>query len=132
MLLRIGVDFDFTLFVGDWPEVGPLVPGARKYMRLLDEAGHYLIIWSSRASTLTDNDPVQRAYALQRMQDALVRNEIPFDSIDWGQHGKIPADLYLDDRGLGVPLRDFRGSRVVDWPKVYNLVRLEVISRRLR
>jgi hypothetical protein len=68
---------------------------------------------------------------MQAMREALLRNGVPFHKIDFGEHGKIPADVYIDDHGLGVPLIEFDGVRVVDWPSAVNLVRLVEISRRL-
>ena len=129
--MRVAVDFDNTLFVGAYPDVGPIVPGARRYVRQLVRDGHKITIWSSRASTLTPDNPIEHAKSLQKMYDALVREGIPFHEIDYGQHGKIPADVYIDDHGLGAPLRNFYGFKVVDWPSAYNLVRLVEISRRL-
>lgn len=131
MKLKLALDFDNCMFVCWWPEVGPMVPDALEYIQRLKDDGHHLVVWSSRASTHGDA-PGEREQGLQAMKDALDTTGIPYDEIDYGDRGKISADLYVDDHGLGVPLREWHGQMVLDWPRAYQMIRLLVVSRRLR
>lgn len=128
--MRLAIDFDHTCFINDWPNIGDMVPGAQEYLQKLKQDGHWLIIWSGRANT-KKNDPVGRAKGLQVMRDALVRFGIPFDEIDYGDQGKVLADLYCDDKAVGAPLIMFQGEPAIDWPRVYDLIRLHAMAKRL-
>lgn len=128
--MRLAVDFDDSLYLCAWPGVGPMVPDAREYLLRLKQDGHQLVIWSSRASRGEDR-PGEREQGLQAMKGALDQDGLPYDEIDYGDRGKIRADLYVDDHGLGVPLREWRGRLVLDWPRAYQMIRLVAVSRRL-
>lgn len=129
--MRLCIDFDETLFLNEWPGVGPVVPGAAEHVQRLKADGHTIIIWSARASHEFPDQPADRARGLQQMKDALDNHGIPYDAIDYGDQGKLRADLYIDDHGLGVPLVPFAGVQVLDWPKAYQMIRLVLVARRL-
>ena len=44
----IAVDFDKTLHLGEWPNIGIPAPYAVEVMQKLKADGHYLIIWTCR------------------------------------------------------------------------------------
>lgn len=130
MGLRIAVDFDNTLFVNEYPEVGLLVPGASKFMKKLKDAGHLLLIWTCRTNTgLHDKENVTKD--LEMIAAKLTEHDIPFDEIVSGEPGKLMADFYIDDRAVGCPLRFWKGKPVVDWQQTYNLIRLAWIAERM-
>lgn len=127
--MRVALDFDKTLAVGTWPHVDYVVPGAAAAMRYLHRNGHHITVWSCRNNQ--NFGATDRATQLQRMKDFLDRNQLPYDAIDYGDQGKLLADLYVDDKALGVPLRAFRGEMVVDWPNALQMVRLLAVGSRL-
>ncbi len=44
----ICVDFDNTICLDEWPEVGPVIPGAIEVLKALQKAGHKLILFTQR------------------------------------------------------------------------------------
>ena len=136
----IVIDFDGTVveYDSDPPTLAPFV---REALAALKLAGHTLILQSSRACLASRLNPFlhplaraegadeidvewwdahERPEAERRYQDMLdfVARELPgaFDAIDDGVCGKIPADLYLDDRGVRI---GHRGQLyALDWRAV--------------
>jgi hypothetical protein len=56
---------------------------------------------------------------------------MPLDEIFDGKNGKVEADAYLDNNGVGAPTRMFKGHRIVDWPAAFLLVRLMEMGKRM-
>lgn len=130
MGFRIAVDFDNTLFTNKFPEVGDPVPGAAKYMKKLKDAGHVLMIWTCRMNAgFHSDDSIQKD--LEQIVSKMTEHGIPYDEIVHGEPGKLMADIYVDDRALGCPLRVWKGHPVVDWQQAYNLIRLAWVAERL-
>ena len=121
----IAVDFDGTVVRQDnrdYKDVETpleLVEYAEYGLKALKRAGHTLVLWSARASPALVNDwrfhPVWVRYekeppwwaASREVNQArynqmveFVRERLPgiFDAIDAGTAGKMPADLYIDDK----------------------------------
>lgn len=96
----IAVDFDGTLHQGQWPEIGTIMPDARKMMQKLKAEGHYIIIWTCREHTRQTE-----------MVNWLIENDIPFDRVNdhkantWQDYGyearKVYAHVYVDDKQVG-------------------------------
>ena len=96
----IAVDFDGTLHLGQYPQIGQAAPDAERVMRQLKEDGHYVIINTARSG--------------ERLLEAinwLLYKGIPFDRVNdnepvnvayYGNNSrKIYAHLYVDDRQVG-------------------------------
>lgn len=95
------IDFDGTIVMHRFPEIGPEVPGAGRAIRGLHAAGHNIIIWTCR--TLARPQP-----GIEEMIVWLKRNDVPYDAINCNMFGatfysmpKIYADVYIDDRNFG-------------------------------
>lgn len=96
----IAVDFDGTLHLGKFPNIGVPSPDAIKIMKQLKADGHYLIINTARSG-----DDLINAV------NWLLEKDIPFDRINdnhpenvekYGSNSrKIYAHLYIDDRQVG-------------------------------
>lgn len=96
----IAVDFDGTLHIGKFPDIGMPTPGAKRIMNKLKTDGHYLIINTSRSG-----DDLLNAI------NWLLENGIQFDRVNdncpanvkkYGSNSrKIYAHLYVDDRQVG-------------------------------
>lgn len=127
--MRIALDFDKTIAAGPTLDPEWLVPGVEQSMQHLHRAGHHLTVWSCRNGRVWGD--LNRAESLQKMKAFLDAHNLPYDAIDYGDQGKLLADLYVDDKALGVPLRTFRGNRVVDWPIALKMIRLLVVGSRL-
>lgn len=91
------VDFDGTLSLGEWPEVGP--PNTELISYLLERRmqGDKLILWTCRAGN-----------ALQAAVDFCLQHGLAFDAVNdnlpdtveqYGSNSrKITCDYYIDDR----------------------------------
>jgi hypothetical protein len=115
----IAVDFDGTCVKHACPYIGEDI-GAAPVLRELVGAGALLILWTVRSGdTLED--------ALQWFK----RNEIPLYGVnanpeqgEWSDSPKALADLYIDDRALGVPLlRPPLEPPFVDWARVREMLK---------
>lgn len=125
----IAVDCDNTIFVDvGHPTIGPPVPFAIEYLQELRKEGAKLILWTLRsgAALLSAVDSLQE-FGVEFWD----YNENP-EQRGWNQSKKVYAHLYIDDKGLGIPLMPFNGEQVVDWSKagpmamkklrIYNMV----------
>lgn len=95
----IYVDFDGTLCRFAYPQLGPPLPGARRFMRELVKRGYRPIILTSRCSPEIYT-PEERAESVAVIARWLNRHDIPYDSIDSGDNGKPVGLAYVDDRGV--------------------------------
>ncbi len=121
----IAVDFDGTLHLGDYPEIGVIAPDARKYMQQLAADGHYIII-----NTCRSGDRLVEAI------NWLLANDIPFSRVNDNEPGnsafygsnsrKVHAHVYVDDRQVGgLPM----------WRDIYDFIREkeeEYLRRNIR
>lgn len=93
----VAIDFDGTIVKHEYPEVGPLLPGAAETIRWLHTWAD-IIIWTCRY--LPDD--------IKQARDFLDANDIPFDFVNDNKPGigfsptpKIYFDIGIDDRNLG-------------------------------
>ena len=113
--LDIAIDFDGTCVTHEYPYMGRDI-GAAPVLRELAERGHNLILFTMRSGNL-EKDAVQW----------FKENGIPLYAVNsnptqkkWTKSPKVHADLYIDDRTLGVPLiySETASHPYVDWVKV--------------
>jgi uncharacterized HAD superfamily protein len=115
--LTIAIDFDGTIAESHWPNVGNEIPGAIQTIKRLHKRGHKVIIWTCRTG-----EPLQHAIQW------LIQHNVPYDAINQnlpehikrykGDTRKVHADLYVDDKGLGM--------RKVKSSELWDMVRKEV------
>lgn len=116
----IGIDFDGTLVLHDYPRIGMPIPGAIKALEELQSRGHKLILYTMRSGE-----------SLQEAVDYLADNGITMYAVNenptqasWTSSPKVYCSLYIDDAALGVPLVKIPGERpAVDWVQVMGLLR---------
>jgi hypothetical protein len=94
------IDFDGTIVVDKYPEIGEPITEAIITIREIKKLGHKIIIWSCRVEP-----------QLSEMRDFLILNNIPFDFINENcpikiahyknDTRKIGADYYIDDKIIG-------------------------------
>ncbi len=111
----VALDFDGTVVTHAYPNIGNDI-GAVPVLRELLDNGCRLILYTMRSGKLLD--------------DALAwfkRNDIPLYAVnenptqkEWTSSPKVHADLYIDDSGLGCPLKFADGVKrpFVNWVKV--------------
>jgi len=108
----IAIDFDGTIVDHQFPEIGEPRPFALQTLKKWKKDGHSLILWTCR----NDVDPALNGRKiLTEAVDFLHSHQVFFDAINKNVQGlgfdpvpKVYADLYIDDRMLGI----------IDWPQL--------------
>lgn len=111
--LVIAIDFDGTIVKEDYPRLGKLRKGAKKYINKLYQDGHIIIINTCRSGVYQE-----AAFKL------LVGLDIEFDYMNENHpkvieqykndSRKISADLYIDDKNL---------VKLPSWKQKYKLIK---------
>ena len=117
----IAIDFDGTIADHRYPDLGSPVPGAIDWMQRWVNAGAKIILWTMRSD---GNDGPTLTGAVEYLHRQGVElwsiNDNP-DQHTWTDSPKALANLYIDDRAFGCPLREnprAGGAPIVDWAKV--------------
>ena len=95
----LAVDFDGTLSLGTWPDVGPANEKLFRLLKKRKDEGDKLILWSCRVGK-----PLEEAVAWCR------ENDLEFDAVNdnlpevieiYGTNSrKVSCDYYIDDKAL--------------------------------
>ena len=97
--MRLAIDFDGTIVEADYPEIGELRVDAKKYINMLHEDGHMIIINTCRA--LEYELKAVNFLAENGIWFDLVNNNDPDMIREFGMDcRKISADIYIDDKNL--------------------------------
>lgn len=93
------VDFDGTLSLGQWPEVGPANVGLIDFLNYRRSQGDKLILWTCRS-----DEALSRAVSWcteQGIYFDAVNDNLPEIIEQYGNNSrKISCDYYIDDRAL--------------------------------
>lgn len=107
----IAVDFDGTIVQHKYPSIGKEIPFAIKTLKLFQQKGHQLILWTYRSGKELD-DAVQFCKK-KGLTFHAINNNFEDEEFDNTYSRKIYADIYIDDRNLlGIP----------EWEKIYELI----------
>lgn len=104
----IAVDFDGTIVEHKYPNIGAEIPFAFETLKMLQEKGHQLILWTYRCGTELDE-----AVAYCKKNDLefyAINKNYPEEIFDDTISRKIIADIYIDDRNIG---------GLPDWGEIY-------------
>jgi hypothetical protein len=137
---HIAVDFDGTIVMNKFPRIGEPIPGAIETIKTIRQNGHKVFLWSSRYG--------------RKLAEAIEFCESYWLDFDGANHTtsdlhtaspKQYADIYIDDRALGVPKTFYStitGEQVtmLDWdqiafelvPEIITKEQYENISRRIK
>ena len=103
------VDFDGTLSMGEWPEVGPANTNLFDFLIRKQMQGDKMILWTCRAGK-----PLQEAVDFCRDNGLVfdaVNDNLPETIEKYGSNSrKITCDVYLDDRACQVDDYVFSGE----------------------
>jgi len=107
----IAVDFDGTIVKHKYPAIGKEIPYAIETLKLLQEKGHKLILWTYRYGK-----ELEKAVNFCKKRGLIfhaINNNFEEEEFDNTYSRKIYADIYIDDRNLmGIP----------EWKTIYNLL----------
>jgi hydroxymethylpyrimidine pyrophosphatase-like HAD family hydrolase len=108
----IAVDFDGTIVKHKYPSIGKEIPFAIKTLKLLQEKGHQIILWTYRSGKELD-DAIQFCKK-KGLTFHAVNSNFDDEAYDNSYSRKIYADVYIDDRNLlGIP----------EWGKIYEIIK---------
>ena len=97
--MKIAVDFDGTIVEHRYPEIGKIRPFAFETLKMLQNKGHELILWTYRAGIYLD-DAVE--FCRQNGIEFYATNaNYPEEIFDDTKSRKINCDYYIDDRNIG-------------------------------
>lgn len=107
----IAVDFDGTIVKHKYPEIGKELPYAIETLKLFQEKGHKLILWTYRSGK--ELEKAIEFCEKRGLKFHAVNNNFEGEEFDNTYSRKILADIYIDDRNiLGIP----------EWEKIYNII----------
>ena len=95
------IDFDGTLCVNAWPDIGAPRTEIIEKVKKLRQDGNKLILWTCRDGTDLEKAVSwceERGIAFDAVNDNLEEIKMAFG----GNSRKIVADVYMDDRALQV------------------------------
>lgn len=96
----IAIDFDGTIAIDRYPEIGLPLPYAKDVINELHDKGHFIIIWTSRSGAhLIDavNWLMSRGIQFDRINESDPVNKSRYG----GNNRKVYADVYIDDHNIG-------------------------------
>lgn len=119
--MNIAVDFDGTIVSHRYPAIGTERPFAVDTLKMLQQEGHKLILWSVREGQLLD-DAVE--WCRQRgLEFFAVNRDYPEErTSDHGYSRKLKVDLFIDDRNLG---------GLPDWGDIYRIIHEKISYEEL-
>lgn len=139
--MKIGIDFDNTIVINEWPEIGQALPGAIETLKELQEKGHELILYTQRTDQYSIYGKELEDYSkkhggflgtvnlLSPAVSFLEDNGIILSSInsnpEWelemnDRGRKVFFDLLIDDHCAGIKYKIMRNStnklcKTIDW-----------------
>ena len=109
--MTIAVDFDGTIVTHEYPQIGKEIPFAIQTLKMLQQDGHKLILWSVRKDELLED--AVRWCRERGLEFYAVNSNFPEENADIIRARKLEAELFIDDRNLG---------GIPDWGVIYQLV----------
>jgi len=107
----IAVDFDGTIVKHKYPSIGKEIPYAIETLKLFQQRGHKLILWTFRSGK-----ELEKAIEFCRKRGLIfhaVNNNFEGEEFDNTYSRKIYADIFIDDKNiLGIP----------EWKKIYQIL----------
>lgn len=112
--MTIAIDFDGTIVKHRYPAIGDEIPFAIETLKMLQNDGHQLILWSVRRGKLLD-EAVE--WCRERgLEFYAVNKDFPEenDELNVDYSRKIRVEMFIDDRNLG---------GLPDWGTIYQMIK---------
>ena len=97
--MKIAIDFDGTIVEHEYPKIGKVKLFAFETLKLLQEEGHLLILWTFR-----HGKELEEAVEFCRkngIEFYAINSNFKNENYDGTFSRKLNADLFIDDRNLG-------------------------------
>lgn len=104
----IAIDFDGTVVEQKYPKVGKEIAFATQSLKMLQEDGHRLILWTYRAGR--ELDEAVAFCKSKGVEFYAINKNYPEEIYDESISRKIKADMYIDDMNYG---------GLPDWGEIY-------------
>lgn len=109
----LAIDFDLTICMSDYPELGDERPEARLYINKLVDEGHGVIINTCREG-LALADAIKWLH-LHGVKYHYINCNFPYLIHEYGADcRKISADMYIDDKGV---------EPLPPWHEIYRIIK---------
>ena len=99
-------DFDGTIVEFNFPLIGKPRWDIIQTAHAFKSMGYEIVVWSGRSAQSWSSDKQEREARTREMKEFLDSIEFPYDWIDDGSNGKIPADIMIDDTGVPANAQD--------------------------
>ena len=112
--MTIAVDFDGTIVTHEYPQIGKEIPFAIQTLKMLQQDGHKLILWSVRKDELLED--ALRWCRERGLEFYAVNKEYPEEEMQNNifYSRKLKVDLWIDDRNVG---------GLPDWGIIYRIIK---------
>lgn len=112
--MTIAVDFDGTIVQNRYPEIGSEIPYAIRTLKMLQEDGHHLILWTCREGE--ERDAAVQWCLKRGLEFYAVNLDFPEENekenVSYSR--KLKADMFIDDRQVG---------GLPDWGTIYEMIK---------
>lgn len=109
--MKIAVDFDGTIVEHKYPEIGKVRPFAFQTLKMLQEKGHLLVLWTYRSGIYLDE--AVEFCRKNGLEFYAINSDYPEEMYDGSKSRKIDCDYYIDDRNIG---------GLPEWGEIYQLL----------
>lgn len=112
--MTIAVDFDGTIVTHEYPNIGKEIPFAVQTLKMLQDDGHKLILWTVREWDLL-RDAIQWCRE-KGLEFYAANKDYPEEEEQNNNHysRKLKADIWIDDRNIG---------GLPDWGTIYQIIK---------
>lgn len=112
--MTIAVDFDGTIVTHEYPNIGKEIPFAVQTLKMLQDDGHKLILWTVREGDLL-RDAIQWCRE-KGLEFYAANKDYPEEEEQNNNHysRKLKADMWIDDRNIG---------GLPDWGTIYQIIK---------
>lgn len=107
----IAVDFDGTIVEQKYPKLGKEIPFATQTLKMLQNQGHRLILWTYRSGKEL-SDAIEFCKS-KGVEFYAVNKNYPEEVFDGNISRKIKADMYIDDMNYG---------GLPDWGQIFDSI----------
>ena len=94
----IAIDFDGTIVEHKFPDIGKLLPNAKKAISALYHFGFYIIIYTCRGGV--EVVEMIKFLDFKKVPYHKINENAPFEMIKFKPSPKIYADVYIDDHNI--------------------------------